>query len=70
MKIKWFILLLMFSSCFQSEDFTEKTESFNANIDSLFNAADGAVELVTNNRKQKVLDGTPTTTTVFPTIKR
>ncbi len=55
MKIKWFILLLMFSSCFQSEDFTEKTESFNVNIDSLFNAADGAVELVTNNRKQKVL---------------
>ena len=55
MKIKWFILLLMFSSCFQSEDFTENTESFNVNIDSLFNAADGAVELVTNNRKQKVL---------------
>ena len=55
MKIKWFILLLMFSSCFQSEDSTEKTESFKVNIDSLFNAADGAVELVTNNRKQKVL---------------
>ena len=45
----------MFSSCFQSEDSTEKTESFKVNIDSLFNAADGAVELVTNNRKQKVL---------------
>jgi hypothetical protein len=55
MKIKWFILLLMFSSCFQSEDSTEKTESFNVNTDSLFNAADGAVELVTNNKKQKVL---------------
>lgn len=55
MKIKWFILLLMLSSCFQSEDSTEKTESFNVNTDSLFNAADGAVELVTNNKKQKVL---------------
>tara|TARA_R110002073_G_scaffold308587_1_gene478627 strand:- start:527 stop:970 length:444 start_codon:yes stop_codon:yes gene_type:complete len=55
MKIKWFILLLMFSSCFQSEDSTEKTESFNVNTDSLFNAADGAVALVTNNKKQKVL---------------
>jgi hypothetical protein len=55
MKIKWLILLLMFSSCFHSEDSTEKTESFNVNTDSLFNAADGAVELITNNKKQKVL---------------
>lgn len=45
----------MFSSCFHSEDSTEKIESFNVNTDSLFNAADSAVQLVNNNRKQKVL---------------
>jgi hypothetical protein len=45
----------MFSSCFHSEDSTEKTESFNVNTDSLFRAADGAVKLVTNNREEKVL---------------
>ena len=55
MKIKWYILLFMFSSCFHSEDSTEKIESFNVNTDSLFNAADSAVQLVNNNRKQKVL---------------
>ena len=55
MKIKWYILLFMFSSCFQSEDSTEKIESFKTNTDSLFSAADGAVELVTNNKKEKVL---------------
>lgn len=55
MKIKWYILLFMFSSCFHSEDSTEKIESFNVNTDSLFNAADGAVELFNNNKKQKVL---------------
>ena len=48
-------MLYLFPFCFQSEDSTEKTESFNVNTDSLFNAADGAVELVTNNKKQKVL---------------
>lgn len=55
MKIKWYILLFMLSSCFHSEDSTEKIESFNVNTDSLFNAADGAVELFNNNKKQKVL---------------
>lgn len=45
----------MFSSCFHSEDSTEKIESFNVNTDSLFIAADGAVELFNNNKKQKVL---------------
>ena len=55
MKIKWYILLFMFSSCFHSEDSTEKIEPFNVNTDSLFNAADSAVQLVNNNRKQKVL---------------
>ena len=55
MKIKWFILLFMFSSCFHSEDSTEKIESFNVNTDSLFSAADGAVKSVVNNREEKVL---------------
>ena len=45
----------MFSSCFHSEDSTEKIESFNVNTDSLFSAADGAVKSVVNNREEKVL---------------
>jgi len=33
----------------------KKLQSFDINVDSLFLAADGAVELVTNNKKAKVL---------------
>tara|TARA_R100001163_G_scaffold16896_1_gene15213 strand:+ start:284 stop:724 length:441 start_codon:yes stop_codon:yes gene_type:complete len=52
---KFFLLLLVLvSSCYSNKEHKEQTD-FNTNLDSLFKAADGAVELVTNNRKQKVL---------------
>ncbi len=52
-KIFLFLLVLL-SSCYSNKEHKEQTD-FNTNLDSLFKAADGAVELVTNNRKQKVL---------------
>ena len=47
-------LLVLLSSCYSNKEHKEQTD-FKTNLDSLFKAADGAVELVTNNRKQKVL---------------
>ncbi len=49
-----FLLLVLLASCYSNKEHEEQTD-FNTNLDSLFKAADGAVELVTNNRKQKVL---------------
>jgi hypothetical protein len=48
------LLLVLLSSCYSNKKHKEQTD-FKTNLDSLFKAADGAVELVTNNRKQKVL---------------
>lgn len=48
------LLLVLLASCYSNKEHEEQTD-FNTNLDSLFKAADGAVELVTNNRKQKVL---------------
>ena len=47
-------LLVLLSSCYSNNEHKEQTD-FKTNLDSLFKAADGTVELVTNNRKQKVL---------------
>ena len=55
MKIKCFILLLILSSCFSSEEPVEEIKSFNTNLDSLFNSADKAVEQVNSRKEQKVL---------------
>jgi hypothetical protein len=55
MKTKCFILLLIFSSCFQSEQPLEETDFIKSNLDSLFLAADGAIEKVADNKKQKTL---------------
>ena len=54
MEIKFCFLLLFLSACF-TDIKHEKLQSFDINVDSLFLAADGAVELVTNNKKAKVL---------------
>ena len=54
MEIKFCFLLLFLSSCF-TDNKHEKLQSFDINVDSLFLAADSAVELVTNNKKAKVL---------------
>jgi len=54
MEIKFCVLLLFLSACF-TDNKHEKLQSFDINVDSLFLAADGAVELVTNNKKAKVL---------------
>lgn len=55
MKIKCFILLLILSSCFSSEEPVEEIKSFNTNLDSLFNSADQAVEQVNSRKEQKTL---------------
>ena len=55
MEIKCFVLLLFLSACSTTDKHKEKLEVFDINVDSLFQAADGAVELVTNNKKEKVL---------------
>jgi hypothetical protein len=55
MKIKCFILLLILSSCFSSEEPVEEIKSFNTNLDSLFNSADKTVEQVNSRKEQKVL---------------
>jgi len=55
MKTKCFILLLILSSCFQSEQPLEETDFIKSNLDSLFLAADGAIEKVADNKKQKTL---------------
>ena len=54
MEIKFCVLLLFLSSCF-TDNKHEELQSFDINVDSLFLAADSAVELVTNNKKAKVL---------------
>ena len=55
MKIKFCVLLLFLSACFTDNKHKEELQSFDINVDSLFLAADSAVELVTNNKKAKVL---------------
>ena len=55
MKIKFCFLLLFLSACFTDNKHKEELESFDINVDSLFLAADSAVELVSNNKKAKVL---------------
>jgi hypothetical protein len=55
MKIKCFILLLILSSCFSSEQPVEEIKSFNTNLDSLFHSADQAVEQVNSRKEQKTL---------------
>ena len=55
MKIKCFILLLILSSCFSSEEPVEEIKSFNTNLDSLFNSADQAVEQVNSRKQEKTL---------------
>ena len=54
MEIKFCFLLLFLSACF-TDNKHEELQSFDINVDSLFLAADGAVELVSNNKKAKVL---------------
>ena len=49
------LLLVLLSSCYSNKEHEEEAQYITTNLDSLFRAADGAVELVTNNRKQKVL---------------
>ena len=55
MKVKCYILLLILSSCFSSEEPVEEIKSFKTNIDSLFNSADKAVEQVNQRKEQKTL---------------
>ena len=55
MEIKFCFLLLFLSACFTSDKHKEQLQSFDINVDSLFLAADSAVELVSNNKKAKVL---------------
>ena len=55
MKISFFILLLILSSCVSSEENVEEIKPFDSNTDSLFQSADATVKLIINNREQKVL---------------
>jgi hypothetical protein len=55
MKVKCYILLLILSSCFSSEQPVEEIKSFNTNLDSLFHSADQAVEQVNSRKEQKTL---------------
>ena len=55
MEIKCFVLLLFLTACFTDNKHKEEFKSFDINVDSLFLAADSAVELVSNNKKAKVL---------------
>ena len=55
MEIKCFVLLLFLSACFTDNKHKEELKSFDINVDSLFLAADSAVELVSNNKKAKIL---------------
>ena len=55
MEIKCFVILLFLSACFTDNKHKEELKSFDINVDSLFLAADSAVELVSNNKKAKVL---------------
>ena len=40
MRINCFILLLIFTSCFSTEENSEEIKSLNSNVDSLFLPAD------------------------------
>ena len=55
MEIKFCFLLLFLSACFTSDKHKEELKAFDNNVDSLFKAADGAVDLIINTREQKVL---------------
>jgi|TARA_R110000737_G_scaffold353272_2_gene403719 hypothetical protein len=55
MRINWFILLLILTSCFSSEENPEEIKSFDSNVDSLFLSADATVKEILNNREKKVL---------------
>lgn len=55
MEIKFCFLLLFLSACFTSDKHKEELKVFDNNVDSLFKAADGAVDLIINTREQKIL---------------
>ena len=55
MKIKCFTLLLLLSSCFSSDKPIEKLDPIDFNVDSLFKSADEVVDLIINNREEKIL---------------
>ena len=55
MEIKFCFLLLFLSACFTSNKHKEELKVFDNNVDSLFKAADGAVDLIINTREQKIL---------------
>ena len=55
MEIKFCFLLLFLSACFTSDKHKEELQVFDNNVDSLFEAADGAVDLIINTREQKIL---------------
>ena len=55
MQIKCFTLLLLLSSCFSSDKPIEKLDPIDFNVDSLFKSADDVVDLIINNREEKVL---------------
>tara|TARA_B110000211_G_scaffold129576_1_gene148889 strand:+ start:3982 stop:4419 length:438 start_codon:yes stop_codon:yes gene_type:complete len=55
MEIKFCFLLLFLSACFTSDKHKEELKAFDINVDSLFLAADGAVDLIINTREQKIL---------------
>lgn len=55
MEIKFCFLLLFLSACFTSDKHKEELKVFDNNVDSLFEAADGAVDLIINTREQKIL---------------
>ena len=55
MQIKCFTLLLLLSSCFSSDKPIEKLDPIDFNVDSLFKSANDVVDLIINNREEKVL---------------
>tara|TARA_R110000823_G_scaffold59782_2_gene143301 strand:- start:1756 stop:2199 length:444 start_codon:yes stop_codon:yes gene_type:complete len=55
MRINCFILLLILTSCFSTDENPEEIKSFDSNVDSLFLSADATVKEILNNREKKVL---------------
>ena len=55
MRINCFILLLILTSCFSTDENSEEIKSFDSNVDSLFLSADATVKEILNNREKKVL---------------
>jgi|TARA_R110000824_G_scaffold276047_3_gene464601 hypothetical protein len=52
---KCFILLVIFSSCLETEPPEIKKDFIQPNLDSLFLAAEGTIEKVNKQKKQKIL---------------